>query len=900
MSTLAHSLLVRFQHLGNLGDLEKSLLLAQDAIHLTPDGHPKKPQRLNFLGNCLFIRFQRLGELDDLERSVLMREESVRLTPHDHHAKPNLLSNLGASLFRRFQRLGNLEDLNKSVLIGEEADHLTAESHLGRGSILGNLANSLACRFEYLGDLDDLNKSVRLGVECVGLTSDSHSDKPLWLNNLGNSLFQRFKRLTALDDLHKSVSILEQTIHLTPDGHPAKPTRLANLGRSLCLRFEHLSNLSDLKKSVLVAEDAVNLLPEGHPDRPPCMDILGSCLFRQFEHSGDLDDLNKSVVMQEDAVTLTPNGHPGKPQRLNNLGNCLITRFDRLGDLADLDKAVLHYSSAACSTTGLAEIRFNAARMWAECTRNDKELPALLEAYQVAIDLLPELAWLSLSITDRHYRLSEAGVVVRDAAAAATFSGHYQKAVEWLEQGRSVIWGQLLNLRTPIDDLKETHPELAKELLSLSAQLDGSGIRTSHSDTNTYGTQESLQSIVNQAHQNSLARERLLRKIRALKGFERFLLPKTISELSQAAQQGPVVVLNISKLFVTNQCDALVLMSSLNDEVIHIPLPNFKLEDARSTTQSLNHLVGRGGRLHGQREGQINGEDEFAHHLSKLWLEVVRPVLDRLAITNPTTTNFPRVWWCLTGPLAFLPIHAAGLYGKDNIFGSKLSDFVISSYTPSMTALIEGHRSHSKSEKALQLLAIAQPSASGQAHIPGTRDELDHIQRLANGKVHVLRLDGHMATVDSVRQGMKDSRWVHFACHGVQNLLHPTESALLLAGSSHITLSDIIQLPLPDADLAFLSACQTATGDKSLQEESVHLAAGMLSAGYRSVIATMWTIMDKDAPQITRDFYEHLFKTLPPDSTQAAEALHLAVQKLREGSDKKSFSHWVPFIHVGI
>jgi CHAT domain-containing protein len=74
----------------------------------------------------------------------------------------------------------------------------------------------------------------------------------------------------------------------------------------------------------------------------------------------------------------------------------------------------------------------------------------------------------------------------------------------------------------------------------------------------------------------------------------------------------------------------------------------------------------------------------------------------------------------------------------------------------------------------------------------------------------------------------------------------------------------------------------------------------MLLAGYRGVIATMWTIMDKDAPQIARDFYEHLFKTLPPDSTQAAEALHLAVQKLREGSDKKSFFHWVPFIHVGV
>ncbi|KAJ7703440.1 hypothetical protein B0H14DRAFT_2230098, partial [Mycena olivaceomarginata] len=58
--------------------------------------------------------------------------------------------------------------------------------------------------------------------------------------------------------------------------------------------------------------------------------------------------------------------------------------------------------------------------------------------------------------------------------------------------------------------------------------------------------------------------------------------------------------------------------------------------------------------------------------------------------------------------------------------------------------------------------------------------------------------------------------------------------------SSQLTLSRIIQLNLPHAVFAYLSACQTATGEQKLQEESVHLAAGILLAGYRGVIATMW------------------------------------------------------------
>ncbi|KAJ7269233.1 CHAT domain-containing protein [Mycena rebaudengoi] len=161
-------------------------------------------------------------------------------------------------------------------------------------------------------------------------------------------------------------------------------------------------------------------------------------------------------------------------------------------------------------------------------------------------------------------------------------------------------------------------------------------------------------------------------------------------------------------------------------------------------------------------------------------------------------------------------------------------------------------------------------------------------------------LDEEKATINKVKKGMRNSRWVHFACHGVQSA-SPTESALLLAGSSRLTLSNIIGLSLPNADLAFLSACQTATGSQELQDESVHLTAGMLLAGYRGVIGTMWSIMDNDAPQVASDLYAHLLETSPADPTRAAQALHLAVQRLREQPGaEKAFLRWVPFIHFGV
>jgi hypothetical protein len=59
--------------------------------------------------------------------------------------------------------------------------------------------------------------------------------------------------------------------------------------------------------------------------------------------------------------------------------------------------------------------------------------------------------------------------------------------------------------------------------------------------------------------------------------------------------------------------------------------------------------------------------------------------------------------------------------------------------------------------------------------------------------------------------------------------------------------------------------------------------------------------MDNDAPQVAGDVYAHLLERSPPDSMRAAEALHLAVKKLREQpGGKKSFLHWVSFVHFGV
>lgn len=291
---------------------------------------------------------------------------------------------------------------------------------------------------------------------------------------------------------------------------------------------------------------------------------------------------------------------------------------------------------------------------------------------------------------------------------------------------------------------------------------------------------------------------------------------------------------------------------------------------------------------------------------------------------QPSEALENRIWFCPTGPLTFLPIHAAGIYDSSGD-ATTIFDYVIPSYIPTVSSLITAansrHPSASVSTSAPlrpSVLVLSVPNSPGLPKIEGTIKEADTIQRIADkaGVPNVVQ-KGTDATVQSSLALMQDHSIVHFACHASQNKTDPLKSCFYLT-DGQLSLSTVIAQHSRDAtgsgsrthDLAFLSACQTSTGSKSLSEEAVHLAAGMLAAGYRGVVATMWSIPDEYAPAIAEAFYESLFeeqsRTHDPNSieeTRAAQALVKSVRKLhnRLGYDKpNAFLAWVPYLHFGL
>jgi CHAT domain-containing protein len=231
---------------------------------------------------------------------------------------------------------------------------------------------------------------------------------------------------------------------------------------------------------------------------------------------------------------------------------------------------------------------------------------------------------------------------------------------------------------------------------------------------------------------------------------------------------------------------------------------------------------------------------------------------------------------------------------------------VVSSYTPTITSLTARVKDNLATNADISgLFVTCQPNPPGASPIPGTITEVRAIydQATKHG-VRAQIVEGSALTVKEGLKYMEEFSSIHLACHASQNQKDPLQSRFLFHDGS-LTLSDIMQKNLKNADLAFLSACQTSTGEERLSEEAVHLAAGMLAAGYHRVVATMWAIGDHHAPVVAKDFYDYLLAHQHGsgfDGSHSVYALHHAVQKLRQELDNSASSllAWIPYVHFGL
>ena len=634
----------------------------QRAVDVTAPGHLILPAYLTNLGRALGARFERAGDAADLDAAIRAGMQAVAATAPGHPDLPGMLSILGADLLRRFEQAGDAADLDAAIRAGMQAVGATPPDHPNLGMYLSNLGNALGARFEHAGDAADLDAAIRAGMQAVDVTAPGRPDHlPGTLSNLGAHLLRRFEHAGDAADLDAAIRAGMLAVGATPPGHPNLGMYLSNLGNSVRTRFEHAGDAADLDTAIGAEQQAVAATPPGQHYLAAMLSNLANALFGRFERAGDAADLDAAIGAGQQAVAATPPGHPNQAAYLSNLGNTLNTRFERTGDTADLDAAIDSWQRASRVPTGTSSARLAAARSWGAAAADAGRTRAAADAYAAAVGLLPAVAWHGLDRATREEQLAQWAGLAADAAACAVLDARPELAVELLEQDRSVLWSQVLNLRTDLTRLAEKAPDLAGRLDTIRAILDSPvpeatpPLSQPADDNPPPGTTARQQDAVELRRRKAREWDEILAQVRVLEGFEHFLAATPYAELAAAAADGPVVIVNASR----HGCHALIVDSG-SEHTHVINLPAMSLDAAADHANRMLRALEGTGQIRAFLDRE-NDRKAILDVLDWLWDVLATPVLVALGHTSTPVTGrpWPRVWWCPTGPLTVLPIHAA-------------------------------------------------------------------------------------------------------------------------------------------------------------------------------------------------------------------------------------------------
>ncbi|MEU5893517.1 CHAT domain-containing protein [Streptomyces sp. NPDC047461] len=882
---LSHQAEVLHLHAGQSGDpavLGRAVALAQQAVASTTDADPHRPKRLSTLALVLESRAIRTGARDDLDEAVRILRAVANARSADHPDRALHQANLGSVLRTCAELDGDPEIADEAVTASRAAVEALAPDHTNRAGMLSNLGAALITRFRHGGMLDDLAQAVDCQRAALTVLPADHADRTTVLMNLGSTLLTRFETDGRPADLDDAVNAARKAVTLAAADHPDRALLLSTLGMTLLSRHEHHPGDApmDGDAALVHLREALDVLPTDHPDRAGHWSNLGLALLARFERDAMPEHLDDGVHACRQAVAAVDEDHPDATMYLVNLAAALFSRCLLTGSGEDL-RAVTEYDRrAARVAAGPPAMRLAAARQWAATAALAERWELAAAGHTTAVGLVGLVAPPAHTRSDTEHALRGMVGLGADAAAGCLHVGRTEDALTLWEQSVDVLTNRLLDARLDVTELRRAAPRLANRFETLRAELDVAP-PTGASQPGRGGA-TALRVDTRRRAAAELAR--VLDRIRVLPDFARFQLPPTTEELLATAVHGPVVVLTVSEL----RSDALILTPE-GIEVVALPgvTPRAVQEQVENVLTYLDPDRPKPDAARRREERAA-----FEATLGWLWDGVTGPVLDRFD-TPPT-----RLWWCPSGLLSMLPLHAAGHHStREDTVPRTVIDRVVSSYTPNLRALRHARRPRPgrDGDTPVRALGVAMPHTPDARAIPRAVAETDLLR--SRTRADVMVLEGPQATRDRLLTDLPAFDWVHLACHAHGDLDAPSNSRLLVHDHlrAPLTVAEIVRLRLDRAEFAYLSACATSRRGTVLPDEAIHLAAAFQLAGFSHVVSTLWRVADRHALQVATEVYDALGAGGAAD---AAHALHRATRHLRDRWE--GFPEvWAAYIHMG-
>ncbi|EDR09769.1 uncharacterized protein LACBIDRAFT_233630 [Laccaria bicolor S238N-H82] len=854
LDNLAVSLRTRFRREGNVDDIERALGLQLKALPLRPFNHRNRGDSLSNMGLTLHDGFELTHEIDALNSAISYHLEALKYRTVGNWDRPSTLNDVGHALHARYQAQCNLSDLEEAISHHREALQLTSSAP--RDSLdRFTCANALACSFwlhyHRFGVADSLEKSIINHRVALGRAS-STKDRVTSLSNYGVSLLARFKRDGNLVELNEAITSQRNALRLCPTEGSMRSAPSRQLALALEKRFLDSGNVGDLEEATLLHRSSVIHEPPESSSRHIALSNLGNNLLLLYEQNGDLQALKEAIKIHTDVLSKLNPTHADYATALGCRGASLRSRYEEFGDLQDLAEAVelrtqaLQFESSDLSRAIIHNDIGNIYWLRYERLGNPFDIHASISHFRDAVALSRTsphyMDFLLINPTiesQRDFLIHLPKSLACDACACAIESGEIEKAVELLELGRVILWNRMRGYRHTMDGLRKSHPTLVKYSSPFELKMRNQRLLLQQWDE-------------------------VVTKIRMLPGHDGFLKPIPFDTLQSAGAEGPVIIVNLSE----RRCDAIILVQGRPP--VLVPLQSISVD----AVEAMN--------LWNMRLNKIQTV------LRNLWKHVGYPIHQQLLEIN--VQEMSRIWWYPTGQLCALPIHAAGPY---HVEMKNIPDLYISSYTPTLSSLISA-RAVKDLATSPSFLAIGVPDNT-------LRSAEEEIAKIKNYIPDVKVMIGEQVTRDPLLCALRQHSWAHFACHGHWNARQPFQSCFELFGKESISVLELAKERLTHAEFAFLSACFAATPDLAgAPDEVIHLASALQFSGFRSVVGTLWELIDKDAPQLASDFYQDLVQEGKDklDFKDTARALSLAVNKLREKPNMTP-NRWIQIIHIG-
>jgi CHAT domain-containing protein len=759
----------------------------------------------------------------------------------------------------------------------------------GRLEITESLAIQSRLRFAQYRLAESLEEENSYTSQAVDLWSSPSLEKSGKLFSASEDIRETYS-VTAIQQI---IQNHEELLSITPPGTERHRECLSILAEWYQSKFNRTNEISDIEESIKYSRLSLDATHSSDSWRHTPLASLRNVLFLAFKKTGKISYLDESMTLGYDILKLK-NSQSDHFHVARMLVQSLLTREKLLGRREDLHEAVRLISMVIDNQYTREPDRFQLSCQWAFLARYINH-PTTLTAYKSAMSLMQKSLSFSPTVSVQHTHLVTMGVLCQtmplDYASYQIHLGQFEEAIETLEQGRALLWSEMRGLRTPMAQLIEgdslsakRFAEINQELEALTISITPSG-RPEMEDGVIQGRDgmDPFGRLVVKRRKVVEERDALISQIQGRPGLEGILSTPSFATLRSAASRGPVIIINHCRW----RSDIMI--------IFHKSLP-CSIPTAADFYTRANKL--RDELAEARKHGLDSSEYQDALHsvLKGLYELVGEPVIKRLRVLGVPEQS--RIWWCPTSVFCSLPLHAMGpIPSSGNTSEQYFSDLYIPSYTPSLSALIDSHEASPRMLDKPSLLLVARPDDS----LPGVNGEIRVIRALKS-RVAVTDLVSSKATPTSVVEGLRGSRFAHFACHGELEAGKPFEASFKLHGDSRLTLLEIVRSRLPDAEFAFLSCCHTAEiTEKSIADEALHLTAAMQHCGFRSVVGTMWEMADTDGRDLAKSFYASLFSSKDagvPYYERSAHALRDATQKLRRKRGI-SLERWVNFVHYG-